>query len=251
VICYHGTPITPDTAAVAALTGRHGLVSFAAPQQIELVAGTCDSFIIDNGAFSSWKSGAPITDWLPYYKFCSTWLAHPACDWALIPDVIDGTEDENKDLVCRWMWGHHSGVPIWHLHESLGYLEWLVSFFGRIAIGSSGDYKTPGTDVWWRRIAEAMEVLCHPSGHPKVKIHGLRMMRPDLRLRIPFASVDSSTVARAVGIDSRWSGTYAPPTKDARAALVALRLENSRVTSRWLGQPAQMNAQLNMDELLT
>jgi hypothetical protein len=57
VIHYHGTPITPETAAIRVLRGRHAFVSFADPRAIETAAGVCQSFALDNGAFSFWKAG--------------------------------------------------------------------------------------------------------------------------------------------------------------------------------------------------
>jgi hypothetical protein len=57
VIHYHGGPITPITASLALWQRRHGFVSFANPQQIELAAEVCQSFALDNGAFTIWKQG--------------------------------------------------------------------------------------------------------------------------------------------------------------------------------------------------
>lgn len=36
MIHYHGTPITPASAAMAILRGRHAMVSFACQQQVAL-----------------------------------------------------------------------------------------------------------------------------------------------------------------------------------------------------------------------
>ena len=59
-----------------------------------MVAEICQSFILDNGAFSFWKRGDKRTDirqWLDYARFVMNWATHPGCDFFLIPDVIDGT----------------------------------------------------------------------------------------------------------------------------------------------------------------
>ena len=69
MIHYHGIPISSNKVARVVLEGGHALVSFLAPQQIHLVTEMCQSFILDNGAFSAWKSGKPITDWTPYYEW--------------------------------------------------------------------------------------------------------------------------------------------------------------------------------------
>lgn len=64
MIHYHGTPAggTRDDAA-RFLRGRHALVPWVRDEDIGTVAEVCQSFMLDNGAFSAWKSGEPITDW--------------------------------------------------------------------------------------------------------------------------------------------------------------------------------------------
>lgn len=63
MIHYHGLPITPATAAEVAIRAGHAFVSFAHPVQMGLAVAACQSFAIDNGAFSAWRSGKPIVDW--------------------------------------------------------------------------------------------------------------------------------------------------------------------------------------------
>ena len=65
LIHYHGGPITPDTCAIKAWKARHAFISFAHYGQIGLAAEHCQSFAIDNGAFSFWKAGKQ-TDWKSY-----------------------------------------------------------------------------------------------------------------------------------------------------------------------------------------
>ena len=61
MIHYHGTPLSGDIAVqVRGLKARHAMVSFWKPSQIEIVAEVCQSFCIDNGAFSAWKNGGTI-----------------------------------------------------------------------------------------------------------------------------------------------------------------------------------------------
>jgi len=71
MIHYHGMPITPATAAAKAVDAGHSFVSFAHPDQLSIAIELCQSFAIDNGAFSAWKSGNPVKDWDAFY------------DWAL------------------------------------------------------------------------------------------------------------------------------------------------------------------------
>jgi hypothetical protein len=85
MIHYHGTPMTPESAAAQVLKGRHAMVSFEHPEQLPLVAEVCQSFALDNGAFSAWRSGKPTTDWLPFTEFMREWRRHPGFDWSLFP----------------------------------------------------------------------------------------------------------------------------------------------------------------------
>lgn len=233
MIHYHGTPLTPEAAAAHVFAGRHAMVSFAHPEQLPLVAKICQSFTLDNGAFSAWRSGKPITDWLPFRGWIDAWVSHPACDWFLIPDVIDGDEHDNDNLIFEFREVKH-GVPIWHLHESVTRLDRLMDMgFGRIAIGSSGEYAMLKTDRWWNRMAEAMQVLCDSHGRPRVKIHGLRMLDPDVFGEFPFASADSTNAARNVGLDGRWKGTYAPISKATRGIVLANNIEAFQSADVW------------------
>ena len=54
MIHYHGLPITPATAAIKAVESGHAFVSFAHPEQLNVAVEVCQSFAIDNGAFSAW-----------------------------------------------------------------------------------------------------------------------------------------------------------------------------------------------------
>jgi len=229
VIYYHGTPITPDTVCASVLRGRHGLVSYAHKDQIELVAEVCSSFVIDNGAFSFWRAGKEY-DFTGYAEFVRDWAVHPGFAWAIIPDIIDGTEEENDALICDCPF---VGVPVWHLHESLDRLDRLSRSHHTVALGSSGEWSTPGTGPWWARMSTALAVVCGDLGRPRCKLHGLRMARPEIVARVPFASVDSTNIARNIGIDSAWCGTYTPPTKAARAEVLAARIESNQGAARW------------------
>ncbi len=228
MIHYHGTPITPQTAALAALKGGHAFVSFARPQDLGLALDVCQSVALDNGAFSAWRSGNPTKDWAPYYD----WVQHlhrlPVVDWAVIPDVIDGDEDANDALIQEWPWREtapHIGAPVWHMHESLDRLERLATRWPRICIGSSGQWSNVGDERWWQRMAAAMNVICDSDGRPACKLHGLRMLSTEVFTWLPLASADSTSVGRNIGLDSRWRQSYTPMGKEARAVLLRGRIE--------------------------
>jgi len=233
VIHYHGLPITPETAAVKALEAGHGFVSFATPMQLRVAVEVCQSFAVDNGAFSAWKQGRPVQDWGPFYEWAAACKLVPSCDFAVVPDVIDGNEADNDCLLAEWPLPRWFGAPVWHMHESMERLERLASSWPRVCIGSSGAYATIGTTEWWGRIAQAMRVVCNDEGQPLVKLHGLRMLNPDVFSRIPFASADSTNIGRNVGIDQAWKGSYSPPTKEARAQIMRSRIESVNAPARW------------------
>lgn len=106
------------------------------------------------------------------------------------------------------------------MHERTGRLQDLVTGFPRVAIGSSGEFVNISTQRWWARIAEAMEVACDEQGRPLTKLHGLRQMDPEVFSIVPYSSVDSTNVARNIGIDSAWTGSYVPKRKETRAIVL-------------------------------
>lgn len=227
MICYHGLPITPMTAATQAIQAGHAFVSFAHKDQLGAAVAYSASFAIDNGAFSAWRSGKPITDWSEFYAWAQSCQRIPSCDFAVIPDVIDGDEDANDALLKDCPLPYWFSAPVWHMHESLDRLERLAFVYPRICIGSSGDYSVVGNAPWWSRISQAMRVICNEDGQPLVKVHGLRMLNPAVFTKLPFASADSTNIGRNVGIDKNWAkGNYLPPTKEARAAVMRSRIES-------------------------
>jgi hypothetical protein len=227
VIHYHGLPITPATVAVRAVEAGHAFVSFAHADQLGVAVEVCQSFAVDNGAFSAWKSGRPVQNWSFFYAWAAQCKLIPSCDFAVIPDVIDGDETANDALLDEWPLGAMFGAPVWHMHESLNRLDRLAATYLRVCIGSSGQYATVGNDIWRARIDQAMRTVCDWQGRPLVKLHGLRMLNPKVFTQLPFASADSTNIGRNVGIDKHWAkGNYLPPTKEARAQVMRSRIES-------------------------
>jgi hypothetical protein len=134
---------------------------------------------------------------------------------------------------------------VWHMHEPLEVLHNFCHAYQRVCIGSSGDYATVGNDRWWHRMAEAMEVACDDQGRPKAKLHGLRMLDPTVFSHLPLSSADSTNVARNIGIDQAWKGTYTPRTNEARAMILMERIEAHCSAARWNG--ASAGVQQNME----
>ncbi len=239
VIHFHGGPVTPTSAAIQLWTRRHALVSFAEPRQAALAFEVAQSVMLDNGAFSLWRAGGGKVDVGAYADWVRQWERHPGYAGALIPDQIDGTEFDNQVLRAAWFQQRvRGGIPIWHMHESIGHLKYLVhccsyDAYPAVAIGSSGQWSTVGSDAWWERISEAMEVACHEDGTPKCKLHGLRMLSPTVFSHVPLASADSCNVARNIGLDKKWTGSYQPLTEGQRALVLAERIELHAAATRW------------------
>lgn len=236
MIPYHGTPVGGSRVDVARfLRGRHALVPFARPDDAGIVMDVCQTFVLDNSAFSIWRAGRGAIDVAAYHAWVHTMAGHPGLAWCLIPDTIDGGEAANVDLVTSWlrMGSRVPSVPVWHLDESLGWLDWLVANFQTVALGSSGAWSDPGTDAWWRRMSDAMAVACDPQGRPRARLHGLRMLDPDVFTRLPLASADSANAAVNSGSVTRF-GSYVPPTAAQRADVIASRIEAHNSAPLWI-----------------
>jgi len=187
---YHGTPITP-LAVLHSLAGRSFCVSWNHPAQVKLCHAIGQSVLLDNGAFNYWSSGL-CPDWSEYYRFAEQWLVYHTT-WAIIPDVIDGSEDDNDRLIAEWPHGQR-GAPVWHMHESIARLIRLADTWSRVCIGSSAQFRTVGSPAWHQRMIEAMNALCG-NGPAPVWLHMLRGMQCS-EWGYPFASVDSTDIAR-------------------------------------------------------
>jgi hypothetical protein len=249
MIHYHGLPITSvgSAAAVSAINAGHAFISFRSPEQLSLAIEICQSFAVDNGAFSAWKSGNPIIDWSRYYAWVGGLHRVPSFDFAVIPDVIDGSESDNDTLLAQWPWRNTApwiGAPVWHMHESIERLLKLAITYPRVCLGSSGAFATVGNALWWGRMAEAMNAVCDKNGLPICKLHGLRMLNPEIFSRLPFASADSTNIAQNIGIDSAWRGTYSPPSKEARALVMRQRIESIQSQTFWQVQSTQNDLEL-------
>lgn len=171
MIHYHGTPITPGH-LMAGMAGRHFCVSYAAPAQLPLAMRIGASVMLDNGAFSAWTRRAAV-DWRGFYAWADPHLIHP--HWCVVPDVIDGDEAANDDLLADCHLPRQFAAPVWHLHESLDRLARLADEYPRLCFGSSGQYATPGSQAWTGRIDAAWEMLARTGRRPWV--HMLRAMK--------------------------------------------------------------------------
>jgi len=236
---WHGGPIwgdriTPSNDLIKALY-RNGcsLVSFARPDQIKKIASIDCKLVLDNGAFSTWRkanteSCPPDAEWwqkhwAAYYDFVGGWFSR--IEWFIIPDVIEGSETENDNLIGQvphWLMG--KAVPVWHSDESIERLLRLCQRFPRVAIGCCGPHRVIRTKAWKKRMDEVFREL-YINRQLRVKIHGLRMLDVRVLSRYPFASADSTNVAVNVPLTEK----RFPEIKDKLTRTAVMRAAIERV----------------------
>jgi hypothetical protein len=226
VIHLHGTPITPR-ARLLELAGRHFCVSYADPRDVQVCHEIGQSVMLDNGAFSFWRKNRP-TDWGGFAEWARPWLDYQTT-WAVMPDVINGTAEENDELIV-WLYAHAKDVwersaPVWHMHEPIERFQRLCHGYQRVCVGSSGQFAVVGDDRWHRRMEQAMNAVCG-NGPAPVWLHmlrGLALAGSDY----PFASADSTSIAR----NHKGDNTRGTPRKDVR--LMADRIDAKQCPARW------------------
>lgn len=250
MIHYHGTP-TGGTRRdpVHFLRGRHALIPWPRPEDLPISLEVCQSVMLDNGAFTAWKQGQPVQDWGGYYQWVLSLCKHPAFDFAVIPDVIDENEQANDELLAEWcsvVYRKNYGAPVWHIHESLERLDRLVDQWDRVCLGSSGEFSSVGTDKWWRRMSEAMDVACDAQGRPRCKLHGLRMLNAAVFTCLPLASADSTNAVRNSSSYTRF-GQYLPPTAAQRMEVIATRIEAHQSRAIWVKNREQQGVLYFLD----
>lgn len=229
-LAYHGTPITPAEVLLT-LSGRCFCVSYFNRSKVSmpLIEGISSSLMLDNGAFSAWRAGVEFTDdyWDGYHAWCDPLLDRPTT-WAVIPDVVGLPSQEQDRLLARWPFGHR-GAPVFHLTEDfmppISRLLGLLDQWPRVCIGWAHDPRTHpiggpaferAMDLMWNEIAKRHRRT--PTVH---MFRGMQL----LLCRWPFASVDSTDVARnhnrpqntALEMAARWDAAQCPGRWEIRA----------------------------------
>lgn len=244
MIKYHGTPVGGSRQDVARfLLGRHALVPFPRPDDMGVVAEVCQSFVLDNGAYTIWKQGGEL-DYAGYIAFVEQWYRHPGFQWAIIPDKIGGTVAENDALLTRWP-AHLKGVPVFHMDEPLERLQRLAREYETVGLGGSDVYPVLKSAGWWARLGEMMLAVCDEHGRPRCRLHGLRMLDPEVFTVLPLASADSTNAARNNSQLGRF-GMYTPPSAAQRADVIASRIEAHNSAPCYVPRSAQTSI---LDEL--
>lgn len=190
MIHYHGTPITPK-AALYSLAGACFCVSHQRPDNVAACHAIGQSVMLDNGAFSQWKSRKP-TNWTAFYDWCGEWLGFPTT-WAVIPDVINAGTQEQDSLLREWPFKHR-GAPVWHMDEPVTRLLRLCDEWPRVCIGSTDEFQVVLSDPWQRKMDEVFNEVSARHRHLPW-LHMLRGMQLSGR-QWPFASVDSTDIAQ-------------------------------------------------------
>ena len=193
MIHYHGTPLTPRSELLK-MSGKHFCVSYAEPRDSDFCLTSAQSVMWDNGAFTHYQQGKE-PDWEGYYEWVESRIAHP--HWAVIPDVIDGTPEDNLKLAKRWPHRRDCSAVVWHLHEPVSQIGTLLDLgVPKICFGSSGQYWQVGSEVWENRVDEAFNWLAKRGPLPWTHmLRGLSLCGD----RWPFSSADSANVARNHG----------------------------------------------------
>ena len=215
MIHYHGTPITPMK-AIETMSGKHFCVSYARPDDLKRCLRIGQSLMLDNGAFSAKTRGLPF-DRNGFYSWVEPLLAHP--HWAVVPDVIDGSVEEQQAMVKSWPFSKNMGIPVWHLGLPISYLLELCDDWGRVCFGSAGEFWKIGTEKWCRRMDEAFNALVNTYGRQIPWVHGMRMLGQS-HGPWPLASADSTNVAlhhaeylQCAGCMAKRIDSTNPPTK--------------------------------------
>ena len=207
---YHGTPISPRETGMMRMKGRNFCVSFAAPRDAENALTFGQRVMFDSGEFSNFTKGkAP--NHPAYMQWLQDKLYHP--HWALVPDIIGGSVDDQREVMKSWRYPPLLSCPVWHIHLPLEYLGELVDVWPKVAFGSSGEFWKLGTKEWRERIDLAWAYLRDRSGEHLPNIHMLRAMKLATQGDWPFASADSTNIAR------NWKNLGKPDIVDMATAI--------------------------------
>lgn len=219
MIHYHGTPLSPRSELLR-MAGKHFCVPFSDPRDIEPCLQIGQSLMLDNGAFSAFTRHVRL-DVDGFYSWIEPIIAHP--HWAVIPDVIGGTVNNQRDLIAGWPFPRELGAPVYHLGLPIEFLLELVDAWPRVCIGSSGEFWNVGSPKWSAQMDKTFNALAkHRTYLPW--IHGLRMMA---QTEYPLASADSVNVAR------NFKDAYQCPS------CMASKIDSRQALTRWTERQTQ------------
>lgn len=228
-----GLPLNPAP-LLEQLRGNSFCVSYAhrarlgkqLDQAIDLVAED-GILLLDNGAFTAWQSGVPLTwdHWQGFFEWSASVQDRCPQAVAVLPDIIGGNVAENWQLAmeycCSGGVNWDRVMPVWHMHEPLDYLRHMCEGFQFVAIGSSGRYAKVGTASWHKRMRLAIRAMqrgCDRNGLRRPWVH---LMRAQSMMHLyPVDSCDSCNVAVN---HNRWAKRNPGPDHVRRMAEPLLR----------------------------
>jgi hypothetical protein len=166
-LTVYGLPLNP-THLLEQLDGGSFCVSFGTRQKlgkqldqaIRLV-GEDGILLVDNGAFSHWKTtGEQFTDELveQFEAWAQEILDRCPQAVAVIPDVIAGTPAQNAELLRTSCLPSNRCMAMWHTDEPISCLLDRCTDYEWVGIGSTPEYE-PGSDAWHARMTEAFAAI--------------------------------------------------------------------------------------------
>jgi hypothetical protein len=188
---YHGLPITPRIILEEAMCPNNFVISMADDRDSKWAIRNAQSILWDSGAWSAYSRGHQI-DWNEYYKWLENKMFHP--HFAIAPDIINGTVEEQKKLLCGWPYKKEHSAVVYHFGEPLDRLRELMQIWPKIAIGGSVGIYNPGTEAFASSLDAIFE--CVAKSGCATWFHALRFHDEASRGHWGIASADSANWAR-------------------------------------------------------
>ena len=222
-----GTLVTPK-ALLPSLAGSSFCVSHADPRDLDRVielVGEEEILVLDNGAFSHWRQGKGAIDRREFWAWANEAQAISSQAVAVIPDVIEGSQEENL-LEVSWAIREELAefpertMAIWHLNESLDQLAVLCRLMNFVGFGSCAEFDVQRKRAaYMERIREASEVVdqVERDHGRRPWIHLMRGLGVFAELT-RFESADSTNIAVN---HSRYKAEHG----DERAAFLRRRIQ--------------------------
>ena len=158
--------------------------------------------MLDSGAFSSWKKGEELNlqDYISYIKSCDGLLSSYVCLDSIPGNAgnMDRSQAEIEKSAAASYRNQQamkdaglSPIPVFHQGERF---EWLEKYLAddEVYVGISPYLKNTSKNIiqWLDRV---FSILVDGAGAPLVKTHGFGVSHPDIILRYPWQSVDSTS----------------------------------------------------------
>lgn len=144
-------------------------------------------YFIDSGAFSAYTTGVEID----IGAYCD-WL-HKNEGFVEVCSVLDGIGDpaltlkNQEEMEKRGIYP----LPCFHYGEPEEYLEHYIENYDHITLGGMVPISNSQLHIWLDRIWH--EYLTNDKGEARIRVHGFGMTSPELMLKYPWYSVDSSS----------------------------------------------------------